>query len=33
MALGISFEDLLRYEEEQSEQWRQFFSEGVLIFV
>jgi uncharacterized damage-inducible protein DinB len=25
MALGISFEDLLRYEEEQLERWREFF--------
>jgi uncharacterized damage-inducible protein DinB len=25
MALGISFEELLRYEEEQLEQWRSFF--------
>jgi len=26
MTLGISFEDLLRYEEEQTEQWRELFA-------
>lgn len=27
MALGISFEELLRYEEEQTQQWRELFAE------
>src|ERR1700749_4887578 len=26
MALGISFEELLRYEEEQTEHWRELFA-------
>lgn len=26
MGLGISFEELLRYEEEQTQQWREFFA-------